>query len=397
MKPSSTLSIALLLINFSVFAQVTDPQAVSLEPITSIEELQKRGIKEEEINKAIEASKKDILGIVGEKEFPKYKLLGVDIDEAKLSFMVPYRCETGNENNAISSAAKNTDDILKSLQTEKGNGNGGMIYVTWGYNRSWFKDADTTFKTPNGTFIIHKAHAEDRPSKELKTYVTSFTIPQFNVRVGYKFNEKWSVEVGHDHMKWIFSPDQETKLGNHDYKITGNYDKPVWIHDGKWTNYRQVSFEEAKAQKNASFVMMEHSDGYNYPHATAFFTDTLLKSKNEMFRMDGSLGAGAGLLVPKTRMRIADTEDGSYRDIDNKYHIAGWGAHVEANAKFVYAAKSGKEVFLQASNRGHVGKINNALFLGSEGSISQAPIYTYEVYVSVGVSTPLDRKKNKKK
>lgn len=392
MKRILILNLCFFITSFATLAQELDPATVSLEPLTSVEALKKRGISEEEINKAISASKSDLKSMVSEQEFKKYHLIGVDIDEGKISMMpkVPFRCEEELlKDKELTTTSKNTDDILKALQSEKGHGNGGMIYITWGYNRTWFNDADTTFKTPNGTFTFHNAHATDRPSTKLKTYFTDLTIPQYNVRIGYKFNKKWSVEVGTDHMKWVMDP-------NTKYEISGNYDKPVWIHDGNWANFRQVSFEQAKAEGNGSFVMMEHSDGYNYPHATAFFTSTLLKSPNERFRLDGSVGAGFGMLVPKTRMRIADTPDGTFRDVDNKFHIAGWGAHVETNAKFVYATKKGDEYFLQASNRGHMGKINNALYLGSEGSISQAPIYTYEVYVSVGYAKTLGNGKKKK-
>ena len=395
MKKFLVLNVALLSLSLSGFAQELDPGTVSLESLTSIEELKKRGISEEEINKAIEASKKDLKSMVTPEEFAKYKPIGVDIEEGKISLIpkIPFRCEADLlKAKEVEAATQNTDDILKSLQSENGYGHGGMIYVSWGYNRSWFRDADTTFKTPDGTFTFHNAHAKDRPTKDPLKYLKSMTVPQYNVRFGYKFNKKWSVEIGTDHMKWIMDPDTR-------YDISGNYDKPVWIHDGGWYNYRQVSFEQAKAEKNGSFVMMEHSDGYNYPHATAFYTSTLLKSPNERFRLDGSVGAGLGVLIPKTRMRISDTPDGSYRDVDNKFHLAGWGAHVEANAKLVYATKNGNEYFLQASNRGHFGKVNNALYLGSEGSISQAPIYTYEVYVSAGFAKPVleGKKKDKKK
>lgn len=383
------IPLALLVLSTTLMAQELPTTVVKLEPITNVEELKKRGIPESEINKAIAASKKDIIEMVGEKEFLKYKPIGVDIDEAKITKQTPFLCEEDQ-----SEFTKNTEAILKSLQEQNSEGHGGMIYVTWGYNRSWFSDTDTTFKTPDGTFTIHGAKGVDRPTTEFKTYINpaKLTIPQYNFRIGYRFNKRWAVELGTDHMKWIFVPTEN-------YDITGDYNRPVWLHDEdanhNWLNTRQVTFEEAKAQKNATFLKMEHSDGYNYPHASVFFTETLLKTKNERFRLDGSIGGGVGILVPKTRVQIHDQE--TLRDVDNKFHVAGWGAHLEANAKVVYAAKSGREVFLQASNRGHVGKINNALFLGNEsGSISQAPIYTYLVYVSVGVAQPIGGKKKKK-
>lgn len=379
------LPLAVLALSLSVMAQEIPETVVKLEPIKNVEELKQKGISEAEINKAIEASKKDILQMVGEKEFKKYAPIGVDIDAAKVTPQSPFTCDEP--------ISRNAQAIINSVQSQN---HGGMIYVTWGYNRAWYSNADTTFKTPDGSFTIHGARGVDRPTTEFKTYINpaKLTIPQYNVRVGYRFNKRWAVEVGTDHMKWIFVP-------TGDYKITGDYNRPVWLHDedaqGNWINSRKVTFNEAKAAGNASFVRFEHSDGYNYPHATVFFTETLLKTKNERFRLDGSVGAGAGVLFPKTRVQIQDTEDGSVRDVDNKFHIAGWGAHVDANAKVVYKAKSGREVFIQAANRGMVGKVNNALYLGSEGSFSQAPIYTYEVYVTAGFAQPLGNGKKKRK
>jgi hypothetical protein len=381
--------LAVLVLSVSVMAQELPSTVVKLEPITNVEELKKRGISESEINKAIEASKKDILEMVGDKEFKKYAPIGVDIDEAKISKQTSFLCEADQNE-----FTRNAEAILKSLQSQNSEGHGGMIYVTWGYNRAWFGKSDTTFKTPDGTFTIHGAKAKDRPTTEFKTYYRDLTIPQYNLRIGYRFNKRWSVELGTDHMKWVFVPTEK-------YNITGEYNRPVWLHtedaNGNWTSLQKTTFAEAQAAGDATFVKLEHSDGYNYPHASVFFTETLLKTKNERFRLDGSVGGGAGVLFPKTRVQIHDTEDGTYRDVDNKFHVSGWGAHLEANAKVVYKAPSGREVFLQASNRGMVGKVNNALFLGSpDGSISQAPIYTYEVYVSVGVAQPLGGKKKKK-
>jgi hypothetical protein len=404
------LKLTMLLLSCAVFAQEELPPAVvELVRVETPQELQKLGIHESEINHAIEASKKDLLKLVGEEEFKKFKPIGVDVDEARITtkatsdftkalrdpeqHQVPFLCE--KDKSPIVLATENAQKIIQNLESEEGKGNGGMVYITWGYNRSWFSDADTTFHTPDGTFTVKQARAKDRPSTQLKTYldVKNFSIPQYNVRIGYKFNKKWSVEIGTDHMKWVFA-----NKGN--YEITGNYNRPVWIHDGNWGNDHQATFEEAKAAGNATFLQLEHSDGYNYPHATAFFTQTLLESKNKRFRLDGSFGLGAGVLFPKTRVQIRDQENnGEYRDVDNKFHVAGWGTHAEANANFIYKAKkSGREYFLQASNRGHVGKINNSLFLGSDsGRISQAPIYTYEVYVSAGVAQPVFAGKKKKK
>ena len=185
--------------------------------------------------------------MVGDKEFKKYIPIGVDIDEAKITQQTPYLCEDDQ-----SQFTKNAEAILQSLQSQNSQGHGGMIYVTWGYNRAWFSDTDTTFKTPDGTFTIHGAKGKDRPTTEFKTYINpaKLTIPQYNLRIGYRFNKRWSVEIGTDHMKWIFVPTEK-------YNISGDYNRPVWLHEedanGNWLSMQQATFDQAKAAGNATF------------------------------------------------------------------------------------------------------------------------------------------------
>ena len=40
----------------------------------------------------------------------------------------------------------------------------------------------------------------------------SLTVPQYNVRFGMFFNERWGVEVAHDHIKWIVRQDQQVRM-----------------------------------------------------------------------------------------------------------------------------------------------------------------------------------------
>ncbi len=356
----------LLLVVTSAFAQDSEIETTSIKfsELKDSSKLTDIGMDESQVNEAIELSRSHLKDVVKEKDLKELKPQKIEID-------VP----------------KNKD----SKKT------GGMIYITWGYNRSWFSKTDTTFHTPDGTFTIHGAQGKDRPTTELKTYMdpTKFTVPQYNFRIGYKFNSNFSVELGTDHMKWIFVPEGK-------YEITGNYDKPLWTRDhlanGEMGNDHQTTFADAQAAQNADFVHFEHSDGYNYPHLSALYTQKIFETRNKRLFGEVIGGAGAGVLVPKTRVMIRDGEYGNWRDVDNKFHVAGWGAHVDANLRIGYRLKNGNQFFLQASNRGHVGKINNALFLGSDsGRITQSPIYTYEVYVSAGYTINLDKKRKDKK
>lgn len=271
------------------------------------------------------------------------------------------------------------------------------LYIIWGYNRGFHSDTDTTFHTPDGTFTIHDARGEDRPSSGLGTYLdpSKFTQPQYNLRIGYTITSKWAVEIGTDHMKWIFVPDTG-------YKITGDYSRGVWVRnknpDGSWSGDHPITFEEAKQTGNTDFVHFEHSDGYNYINGGVVYTQNIFTTRNNRFSLDIAVSAGGGMLLPKTRVMIRDQADGNWRDVDNKFHVAGWGLHADTRLKFTYRTKGGMEYFVLGSAREVYGKVNNALFLGSsDGSISQDPIYSFQVIVGGGVSVPVFERKKKKR
>jgi len=400
-----------LLLSITAYAQEERkvPEAEAVDPALVMVELAPADPAElkfspEELQKAIKASAEHLKEIYGEEAMKNYEPVGVDVDIAKTTLLpddktlksalkqldagtVNYCAADVKANSQLIDLSSNMTDIVQNLEGETSKNNGGMLYIIWGYHRGKHTKSDATFKTPDGTFTIHDAVGVDRQSSGFLTYIdpTKISQPQYNLRIGYAFNEKWAVEVGNDHMKWVFVPSSSG------HKITGDY-RDVWIDGSK------VDFDVAKAQGNTNWLAFEHTDGYNYVNAGAVYTMNLLKSKNERFRLDAAAGAGMGVLLPKTRVQIGDTDDGHWRDVDNKFKIAGWGAHVDSRLKFVYKTKGGHEYFLMGSVRGSVGKINNAYFLGSDdGSLSQTPIYSAQFIAAAGYAIPIEKITGKKK
>lgn len=251
--------------------------------------------------------------------------------------------------------------------------NKGKFYVFWGYQRSYHTRSDVTFHTNSGDFTIKDAVGNDRPSKEFKTYInpTTLSVPQYNVRIGYYISERWAIELGTDHMKWVFD-------NTRDYEITGDYSRDVWI-DGE-----KVPFSEAIERKNARFLKFEHSDGYNYPHVSAQYNFPIFVSQNQNWSLIGEFGGGLGLFVPKTLVTIADNETSEPRSIDNKFKVAGYGTHANGRLRLEY-----KNFFIQGSSRFVLGKIERAPFLGDEGYISHTPILSTQLIFGAGVKFQL--------
>lgn len=329
------------------------------------------------------------------QEAPKERLLLIPLaDFNRYSTELPelkkrdaFDCGQKNvfEEKEVEQFAKDASDVVTSLNADQGPK--GIFYLSWGYNRGFHSNSDITVSTPDGEFTIKEAQAVDRPKEFGLSYFdpTKFTVPQYNIRLGYWPSEdsKIGFEAGTDHMKWIFDPNQK-------YEIEGDY-KDVWM------NGEKVPFEEVKAAGYAKFFLMEHSDGYNYPFVGIVYREKLVDTKR--FGLDLMGGVQAGVLFPKTRTRIADQDSGpQYRDVDNKFHVAGYAGSLDLRIRAKYKLKNGAAFFLEPAARGVAGKVNNALFLGSgSGSISQSVIYTAQPMVSGGVEIPLNFFKRKKK
>src|SRR5690348_12843468 len=94
--------------------------------------------------------------------------------------------------------------------------------------------------------------ASDNPEKLSMSYlnIEKITIPQFNVRLGYFFKDKWAVTLGYDHMKYLMDHPQEINLegeiqpGVSDL-WSGTYDNQLVTSDYEHIHY-------------------ENSDGLNY-------------------------------------------------------------------------------------------------------------------------------------
>lgn len=181
-----------------------------------------------------------------------------------------------------------------------------------------------------------------------------------------------------------------------EHEIVGNYTGDLWGNGVK------KNFDEIKAGKDPSFLLLEHTDGHNYAYIEGLGNLSLLNTNR--FGIDGVIGAGAGLLIPKTRTRIAEQEyTAAFSDIDNKFKVAGWGVHADLSFVFKYIFKSGVSPFVKTTGRVLYSKIKNALYYKEEGKVSQSMFRTLMPTLSVGVEVPLntvvntkDRRKLKK-
>lgn len=247
------------------------------------------------------------------------------------------------------------------------------LAIKWGYNRSfhWGK-SDAIFKTPNGKFIVKDAKGNDRPShfSNLFDYLSpkKFTIPQYNFEIQYLFTVEGNKTVllgfgfGIDHMKWVF--DNQKK-----YILEGEYEKDIFLWNEQSEVLTKSSFEDVKNSGDVSWLAFEHSDGFNYVPLSFFSHFKILAIAQGKISVEPKIGVGVGLLVPKTRISFHESSPWNYNIVDNKFTVAGYGAHQDFGVSFVFFQK----VFVEVLARTSFIRVVDALVDGNEENYLKQP------------------------
>jgi hypothetical protein len=186
----------------------------------------------------------------------------------------------------------------------------GSFYLSWGYNRSSYSKSDLQIVGDGYNLKFHGITASDRPHKfDFDTYFNpkSFTVPQFNVRAGYYFMDKYSVSVGYDHMKYVTNAPQSVSItgfveSDKGYNgLSGNYD------------HTPYSFEEDD-------LHYENSDGLNYFRFQVERTDQWYKTKKRgWFAFNTLYGIAGGFLLTFNDLNFGDLHT------RKRISISGWG------------------------------------------------------------------------
>lgn len=168
-----------------------------------------------------------------------------------------------------------------------------VFFVYWGYNRSAYLKSDLTMHGAGYDYTLHQVTARDKPEEfDPKVYfnILKLSIPQFNVRLGYRLNEKWSLSLGYDHMKYVVNSDQHVTLsGTIDSTASATY-------AGNYNNSDHYLTED--------FLLFEHTDGLNFITAELDYVSTLWTSDNKKFWLENRSGIAPGILYPRTDVYI---------------------------------------------------------------------------------------------
>lgn len=204
----------------------------------------------------------------------------------------------------------------------------GEIYMYWGWNRGFYTRSDIHFEGNDYAFQLHKVQAKDRPTAfSFRDYFspTRMTLPQYNFRLGVFLNSQYSISIGIDHMKYVVQNFQ-------DVTITGEIDGSGTIYDG--------SYKMDTINLDPKFLMFEHTDGLNYENIELRRHGLIYQRGNTRF--ESILGAGAGILLPKTNASLLNNER------HDEFHLAGFGLGLTTGIQVTFW----KYFFLQFEAKG---------------------------------------------
>jgi hypothetical protein len=192
----------------------------------------------------------------------------------------------------------------------------GDFFFSWGYSREWFTKSDIHFTGTDYDFTLSDLKATDRQSPfEWDPYfhLNKLTVPQYNVRIGYFLNDKYSITLGWDHMKYVMVQDQTATINGTIAAIDSNY-------NGSYTNQ--------PIQLTPEFLTFEHTDGLNYANVELRRFDNVMKKPKLAINL--VTGVGFGVLYPRTNVELMNMGRA------DQWHLSGYGASMVAgiNATF---------------------------------------------------------------
>lgn len=197
-------------------------------------------------------------------------------------------------------------------------------FFYWGWNNAAYTKSDIDFKGEHYQFSLDKVVAHDRQSPfNLKLYLNpkTITIPQYNIRLGYHFSDRYAISIGTDHMKYVADSNQIVR-------ISGRITQTGTIYDR--------DYDADTISLKRGFLLFEHTDGLNYINAD--LRRRLWKKNIRSFTIDAYAGAGIGILFPRTNTTLLN-----YKRYD-EFHVAGFGSHIMISPRILWK----KHFFIQS-------------------------------------------------
>jgi hypothetical protein len=250
--------------------------------------------------------------------------------------------------------------FISSAQRDSSKSKFKKFYLTWGYTKAYYSKSTIHFvnnsgsgKEKNYDFTVHNATAHDRMDLDKIGDIVNVTIPQFVFRIGYRFNEKWGIELNYDHTKYVVDDYQTAR-------VEGRF-------DDTWVDSNMVLDPN-------TFLHFEHTDGANFWMINAV-RDVQFYKPNKKFIASWVIKPGAGIVIPRTDVTLFG------ENLNNDWKVAGWIVGVETGLRLQFLNHG----FFEFVGKGSYANYVNAFVLGNGNGRANHHFFTTQLTGTIGV------------
>lgn len=234
----------------------------------------------------------------------------------------------------------------------------GSLYFSWGYNTEWYTRSTVHVSQPplNNDYRLQGVKAHDHRGWDEDFFNTALTVPQYNYRLGYFFNEKqdFAIEINFDHTKYIITEGQSAHLKG---KLGGeNVDKQI--------DYSKQNGFYYYLNNGANFLLFNLVKRFQVYH-----TD------DKKFKIDVLAKAGIGPVIPHVENAFFG------KDNDPGFQLGGWNTGIETAVRVTAM----KYAYLEFAQKVDYARYSNLKIY--EGTARQS-FGTYELILSLGINIP---------
>lgn len=237
----------------------------------------------------------------------------------------------------------------------------GSIYFSWGYNTEWYTRSTVSVKQASlgNDFKLNDVKAHDNRGWDYNLLNQDFTIPQYNYRLGYYFNEKQDLafEINFDHTKYIITQGQTVN-------VTGKL------------NNASVNTNIVFNKQNGFFYYL--NNGANFLLFNLVKRVGLYTTPDRKFYVDLTGKAGIGPVIPHV-------ENSFFGMLNNKgFQIGGWNTGLETALRVTVM----RYAYLEFAQKVDYARYSNLKVY--EGRAKQS-FGTYELILSAGAIIPTSK------
>ena len=235
----------------------------------------------------------------------------------------------------------------------------GAIYASWGYNHEWFTRSTVHVSQAElgNNYDMIQVNARDHEGWNEKNLLSiPLTIPQYNYRIGYYFNEKqdMGIELNFDHTKYLIRDNQNIH-------VKGTY-------GGKAIDSTVLFSEQAGfyyfLNNGANFFLLNFVKRFGIYHRA-----------NNNFNLDLNCKAGVGPVIPHVENKLFGLMN------QQGFQFGGWNTGIETALR----ATLWRYAFIEYSQKVDYARYSD---LKVASGTAKQNFGTYELILSVGVILP---------